>query len=274
MNLYELAKIATYLNLATLKIKAGGAGSLNWLTDTAATIAFEATAQSQETQCLGFGSTLWIANNEDRDTITQRTFVNRLGIKNAQKLLQHVERYGRRTLTFHAGQLNVGALTMKQRFMRSLVAGVHLDQGNAYVLPAAGVANGTLDISGEGRPAVSAIVFVEGAYEGDGNDALHAEQKLIAALGKLIESGTVPRGEVSVGGVKSACGTCSRVLQATRRRLNELKLGIYLQFENARADRLRTEADLNPDNNDDIRALDIDTYFDAPEAAPAEAAAT
>jgi hypothetical protein len=75
MNLYELAKVATYLNLATIKIK-GEAGSLEWLTGNDNTIAYEDTAQSQETQCLSFGSTLWIANNEDRDTTTQKTFVD------------------------------------------------------------------------------------------------------------------------------------------------------------------------------------------------------
>jgi hypothetical protein len=53
------------------------------------------------------------------------------------------------------------------------------------------------------------------------------------------------------------------VLKAVRKRVNELKLGITLQFENARADDLRETAGLGADNNAGIKALDIDHYFAA-----------
>jgi hypothetical protein len=105
---------------------------------------------------------------------------------------------------------------------------------------------------------------VRGAYVGDAAASLHAEQKLIAALALLIRNGAAPKGEIAVGGVKSACGTCMRVLTAVRRRFNELKLGISLQFENARANVLRGTAGLGADDNDGIKALDIDHYFAQP----------
>src|SRR4051794_6307991 len=115
MEYADTEKIALYLNLAAIKIKDGN-GALRWLTGDGTTIAYDNTTVSEETQCLAFGSALWIANNDDGDSIMQRTFLNRMGITKPAKLLKHVETYYTRLFSYHAatGALVTGGMTGKE----------------------------------------------------------------------------------------------------------------------------------------------------------------
>src|SRR5438874_2422537 len=113
----DLENIATYLNLAVRKTRR--AGTLAWLTGAAAVVCpVVAAPQCEETQCLSFGSALWIANNDDADSTLQRTIVNRLGLSKEPKLLRHVEAYFTRLLPYnHLGVVNAGALSAKESLL-------------------------------------------------------------------------------------------------------------------------------------------------------------
>ena len=77
MELHELARIALFLNCATSKVSSER--SLEWLTVNKAACNWRS-GGNQETQCLTFGATLWIANNEDDDTALQKEMLQTLGI--------------------------------------------------------------------------------------------------------------------------------------------------------------------------------------------------
>ena len=268
----NLAKIATFLNLATIKIKAEQ-GSLRWLTGAATTIAFTNTAASQETQCMSFGSTLWIANNDDGDSTTQKNFLDALGIKKPAKLHDLAVGYGTRVLNYHQqGQNHVlapGGHSPKQAFLHALMGGGTPQRSGNFAASTA-VANGTYTLNTETYPATGAIVFVSGTYEGTGGESEHAEQRLLAALGLLMSNGeTDPAGAVIINGCKSACGTCKNAINEARSRLSELKKTFWLDFAHATSDRLRQDSGLGADDNAGIKKLTIDEYFPAAPAAAA-----
>ncbi|MGZ5431368.1 MAG: hypothetical protein ACXWH7_00445 [Thermoanaerobaculia bacterium] len=262
----QLARIATFLNLATDKIKAEG-GSIQWLTGTATTIAYEATAASQETQCLWFGSTLWIANNEDRDSVTQQTLLNALGIKKPARLNELAANHSAKTLQYHGAHFVPHGMTPKQKFMHALLGGGAMVPGAAFVVPTA-VANGEYSIVNKGGcPAVGGIVFVKGTYDADadGGASEHAEQRLVAALGLLLKnSSTTPVGAVLINGCKSACGSCRRAMKSVVEHLDALKQkNFWLSFQNETLNAKRDTAGLGADDNAGIKKLDVTAYFPA-----------
>jgi hypothetical protein len=261
MELNGLAQIACYLNLATDMIKAA-TGSLNWLTGGTQTVAFVAGA-SQETQCLSWGNTIWIANNSDDDSDTQRLFLNALGIDTGDKLLRHIKDpagYARRVFPAHAGALVPTAFTAKDNLFYSLIGNGLLTPGALFV-PAGGVTNTEFSLAAATTaPLKSGLNFVKGNYTGDAGTGLHAEQKLLAALGKLCVTWK-PQGKVNVGGVKPPCTTCGPVLKAVYYRMISLNYGTYLQYETQQLTQLRTTAGLPTVGVTGIRALDVNTYF-------------
>lgn len=261
MTLQELARIACYLNLATDKIKGAG-GDIEWLTGTSKTVTCDKDAPSEETQCLSWGNTLWIANNNDDDSATQLAFLTALGIGTSQALVTHVKSaHALRVLPSHKGDLVPGSFTAKGKLFYSLVGNGATKPGGEFAAPGGAVSIGTFKLSSTTTSGLTTgISFVTGSYDGTGGDALHAEQKLLAALGKLCATWK-PRGEVNVGGIKSACTTCAPVLESVYTTMIRLDYGVYLKYETPTLKEKRIEAKLPVVGVTGIRSLAVGTYF-------------
>lgn len=255
----ELENVATYLNLAVRRTNQA-AGDMAWLTGVVSAYAVGA-GQSEETQCLTFGSAMWIANNDDADTTLQRTMLNALGISKPAQLLRHVERYFTRVLNYHMGALAPGGHSAKQDLLLRFNGGGAPAQA-AVCPPAGGGACAAYGLASPGPPPSSGIVFVTGNYQSlpGAGVSYHAEQRLLAALGKYLQAKTIV-GQVTVGGVKTACNTCDAALQAVQARLAALHEPVRLRYQNALADQHRVAVGLNPNNPPNIHQLDVNHYY-------------
>jgi hypothetical protein len=261
--LYSNVEIALYLNLATLEIKSAS-GRLRYLTgNDTTTIPFQQTAQSEETQCVEFGSALWIANNDDGDTKTQQELMKKIGVSTRAELTDHVDKYASRLFPRHSNQYVTGGMSAKQKLLYSLTMRHGVLPLPAPFVPAGAGAVEEHRLGAVGVPG-TALVFVVGSYTGDAGNSCHAEQKLMAALGKYLKVNTIV-GNVTVNGIKMPCAYCEAALADVQTRLTALGTGITLRTRNAYIDDLRAEAGLNMSHPSNIRTLDIDTYFNAPQ---------
>lgn len=262
----EIAVIALYLNLALPLIRANG-NKPHYLTgNTDGSALPQPGSQNQETQCMLVGSSLWIANNDDADTATQRALLNRLGINRLSKLSAHVEAFCGRVLPTHAGKYNPGAFTLKHKALYALMpAGQRTAPPGAYTKPMpGGVENVAFNLGGvtTNLQNCSRLVFVSGNYNGTGGNKYHAEQKLLAALGELWSHWTY-RQPVYIQGCKPACTRCDQVLQDVNLRITPSS-GKRFSYVNSVAASTRSDVGLNQVTTDaGVKALDLDTYFPA-----------
>jgi hypothetical protein len=260
MIIKELTHIACYLNLATQKIRSQR-GSLKWLTGNELKTIDVAAGRSEETQCLSWGETLWIANNDDADSDVQMQFLSYLGIDNGPDLsthIKHIDEYGRRVLSMFANKIKPNGSSAKELLFEALTPGSE-ELGPAFKPGAAKTIRQIKLTSALTTHLISGISFVTGDYEGEGTN-LHAEQKLLAAFG-LRHKMDEPAGKVLVGGIKPPCATCEKVLKKAQERLAEDKYKNPLVFEDAAVERIRTEAGFAQVHASNIRSLDVDKYF-------------
>ena len=272
----DVEKIATYLNVATDKLKNAN-GNLQWLTGTTTQIEVS-TGASQETQCMSFGAAFWIANNDDADTVIQRLLLNQLGITSYTALLNHVNTHGKRALDTHGKFVVQTQLSPKKKFLKALLGGDNKvpavctpDQTAAnlsYTLPV----NGSMPPQAH-APSHTQIVFVRGTYDGDVDPALHAEQKLLAALGVLVLTNRDHvASPIRVAGCKAACGTCRTALTGVAQRLQANYKKVLSWKTTTDLNSKRSAAGIGVDNNSGIKLLDVDHYFppDPPNKVPQE----
>lgn len=260
----ELETIATFLNLVASRVKAEG-GSITWFTTTGDPITAPTGTASQETQCMSVLNAIWIANNDDGDSTTQLQFLNTLGIKTQAALEKLASEYGTRVLRWHGTEPRVtlvttgAAVSPKQKVMLSLLGGGTPTLAGKFIKKDK-VANRAYALNSPSTPSTSGIVFVTGEYDGNAGTAMHAEQKLLAALGTHLQANNT-RGRVTVGGCKMACATCSTALTNVRARLTAHYPLTNLHWENAIVDGYRRDAGIGADSNGGIRLIDAASYF-------------
>ena len=219
-SLSELNLISAYLNAVATKVD-GGTLSLEWLTGdpTHSITGLTPDGHHEETQCLSFGGTLWIANNGDNDSAVQQAFLNWAGISSPAALLAHAKNHGIMAMPFHAGRLRLtGNMTDEQTV---LLAALRATGGMVSVNRFARTGTSScarFNLGSNGTPARGAIIFVIGSYECDSNggSSCHAEQKLLAASGFLHRTGTDVYVSSRVGGTKPPCRTCRTVLDSVQ----------------------------------------------------------
>ena len=261
--LRTLEAISTYLNLVSDILRA--TTNYQFLTGTSTPCTFTVRpSPNQETQCLSFGTTFWIANNNDVDSDVQKRYLEAVGVKTAEDLRRHVTKYAKRVLKFHGTTIRPShQRSPTERFVYAL-AGVTdgSERGDALpVLPNGGVVEsydlGTV-LKTE-APPVAQIVIITGTYDGTGGEALHAEQKLVAALGRSIRQYPGTFG-VKVAGVKRPCGTCEPVLAAVKRKLEARTPPVDLDYSNS-VGSARAGTGLGEDTPPGIRSLNVDAYY-------------
>lgn len=267
--LYSMNQIALYLNLASGRIKKDG-GRLTYLTDTDSPVLAAAAGDGQETQILFVRDALWIANNDDQDSLLQQELLNKLGIKTPEQLIQHVETYQGRVFARikikgayeYAEPDSPGKLALFELASRNEKGE---PQAVAYPAPITvfpkAVANPKYTLvepDGDGtKPPVAGIVFVVGNYAGANTGVNeHAEQKLLAALLHVPDSIT---GTLPLYGCKRQCAVCEGVFKKAIPRLKSRS-----RYLNCTAHDDRTvenyQQQAHPSN---IKALDVDKYFPA-----------
>jgi hypothetical protein len=143
--------------------------------------------------------------------------------------------------------------------MHRLLGGGDPTLAGSFV-PKKTVANATFDLASTVAPSSSGVVFVTGTYSGTGGTSLHAEQKLLAALGLYLQKNNA-RGRVTIGGCKMACATCSTALTNVRARLATNYALVNLHWENAIVDEYRRASGIGADSNAGIRLIAAATYF-------------
>lgn len=263
----NLEQIPLYLNIAC-KLVTDAGGDIGFLTGARGTTVTCGEPENQETQCMVNGQSIWIANNDDQNTTMMKSFLNKLGIKTLKELRAHVATYAPRVLPAHAGQVNANDGSPKQRLLRDIILS-EMRRGSTAAqiaipdpLDLGGVTsvdNKTYKVTSDHAPPTDSIVFVFGKYTGDrvASDDLHAEQKLLAALGKGTSS---VRCDVKVFGCKSACSTCLGVLREVSE-TGRRSRNINLIFANHRVDGLRAEYGMDSRRTTTIRDLKVDDYF-------------
>jgi len=257
-------EVSLYLNLATTILN-NNAGSLEFLTgNTNYTIVLgDANSQNQETQCLSVAGRLWIANNNDADSTTQRNFIIQLGISTKTKLLAHVDKYLQRVLGYHGDNVQYAHQNSgKRRLLFQSNFGMHATTRGAAlaVLPGGGICNTHSVGNALTVPPNDSLLMIIGQYQGDVAVGFHAEQKLIAAFGKYVRAHPGPY-SVTVGGNKTACATCAAVLADASLRLAAMNPPSTLTYTNAIMDRLRGTVGLGADDPAGIRRADLAPYF-------------
>lgn len=260
----DLERIATYLNLATDKLKE--TPNLSWITGVETPITLGSTAESQETQCMQIQGAIWIANNEDADSTTQRNFLNALGIRTLDELSYLSIVYGAHLLPFHKGTLALKKTYPKVNLLAYMIGGTEhpeqLEEAEHYeVLTTA--TNTSYALSSVTPPPVSGIVFVSGSYQGDEatqtNSGQHAEQKLLAALGKYMQANPTFGATVYLGGIKMPCSKCDTVVNAVAARLRfrvEIRQDLTTTLRG-----MRSKAKISVKSATGIRQLNVDHYF-------------
>lgn len=257
-------QVSLYLNLATAILNAKK-GSLEFLTGnkTYKIDGVNESSMSQETQVLTFGTSIWIANNDDTDSATQKKYIEKIGITTRAGLVTHVETYRSRVLGRHGTKVwDTHQRAPKEKYLFGLIG---TDKKKALgdamaILPGGGAATEYALTSPNPPPSVP-ILFVRGAYTGEGGTSYHAEQKLIAAFGRYV--GRNPSVyAVAVAGNKPACSKCDGVLAAAATRLGLLTYASTLTYTRAASD-AHTAAGLGVDDPAGICKADIDTYYPA-----------
>lgn len=225
---YSMNQVALYLNLAAKRVQVDG--SLRYLTGNDAVV-LAGGGQGSETQILFVRDALWIANNEDTDTLLQKNIVERLGIRTPEELIAHVEAYqgrvfGRRMQggrqAYDVGSSPTAKLLYELAEKTDIGGTRAVPYPPDMVLPAA-TATSTCTIGGPGAfvaPAVTGIVFVFGTYQATNPQApnMHAEQKLFAALSRV--PGNI-RGTLPLYGCKRPCDVCAGVVGGVTARLRD-----------------------------------------------------
>lgn len=266
--LYSNNQIALYLNLASGHIKRDG--HLRYLTGKPSP-KLTGGGNLQETQILFVRDALWIANNDDSDTLLQQSLLNMLGIGTPQALIEHVAAYQGRVFNRIKIQGEMQFDTPSGPAEEVMEELCKLDElGNAkdivypadmVGLPIGGVSNPKYKLTSpdgdRAKPPVSGIVFVVGNYEGSGDGINeHAEQKLLAALSRVPDSIT---GTLPLFGCKRQCSVCEDVFDRAMPRLRS-----SYRYLNCRAHSdtkiTKYQAQAHPSN---IKALDVDQYFPA-----------
>ncbi len=264
--LYSLDQVALYLNRATILIKKAG-GDLEYITGRRGTTITAFGKGAEETQCLSFGSAIWIANNDDQDTLLQLALLNKLGISTREQLMDHVDRYQGSVMTTFRGAFKVESMTAEETLLYLMATRNDVDRlpderfapPPAMTLPAS-ARNPEYKLSASGPAPSSGIVFVTGSYaaQGGGDGGEHAEQKLLVALSKSFGS---VNGTVTISGCKMACSICEKVLEDTALALRSRNIG--LKYVNTHVNALRDSVGLSKKNSVRIKALDIEHYFPA-----------
>jgi hypothetical protein len=264
MMLRTLEAISVYLNLVVELLKRDE--DYSFITSGTATLTHTIVAtQNQETQCMSFGSTIWIANNEDEDTLLQKKFLTDVGVKTAEDLRRHVAKYATRALGHAPSRENVAESHQRspgQKFLYNLVEIPPTTRGTAMVaLPRDGVvaeyALGTRTKTE--APPVAQIVVITGKYEGEGGVKMHAEQKLLAALGRALRLYPGLFG-IKCAGLKRPCGTCGPVLEEVKNLLAARTPALDFDYSSSVGDK-RDRTGLGEDTPPGIRALEIGAYF-------------
>jgi len=256
--------IALYLNLASLRIAKDG-NKLKFLTGAETPTITCGYSESHETQIMWCREMMWIANNDDAVSATQRSLLNLVGAGTVDELVAHVERYATRVFKMAQGGIVRGNMTEKEKVLLKLISletGVEeKDIAEQAVMNLTGVApasNGTYSINSPNAPPATGITFVTGNYIGkvcpDG--PVHAEQKLLVALSK---APTTVHGGVHLTGCKSPCTSCAKVLKETLS-LTENRL-FSLKYRNPEMDALRKDAGLGVFSATGIRELDVAKVF-------------
>ncbi|KPF41674.1 hypothetical protein D621_21480 [beta proteobacterium AAP51] len=256
-------QVALYLNRATLLIKAAG-GKISYITGNDATSVSCSGQRAEETQIASFGDAVWIANNDDADSSTQRELLDKLGISSSKELIDHVDNYQGRVLSSHKGAFTPGAMTPEETLLYKMATRSDAESGTSLAVPgtlapaAKAAANPSFKISGAGPAPTAGIVFVVGSYVGGEGTSEHAEQKLLAALGKTPRAMSAA---VTISGCKMACSTCKEVLDKAAARFKSS--GGQLRFNNSIVGIWRDEAKLSKKHAKGIRSLDVAHYFGA-----------
>ena len=258
-----------YLNLATSILNANK-GSLEFLTGnkTYSIDGVKKSSMSQETQVLTFGTSIWIANNDDDDSAVQKKFLEKIGVTTRDGLLTHVETYRKRVLGKHGTKVwDTHQKRPKEKYLYSLVT-PSVDLGESAskktlgaamaVLPGGGAVTNYSLTSTSAPPSVP-ILMVTGAYTGEGGTSYHAEQKLIAAFGRYVAQNPSTYAVV-VAGNKPACSKCDGVLAAAATRLGALEHPSTLTYTRTVSE-ARRNAGLGVDDPAGICKADIDTYY-------------
>lgn len=267
----KFEEIALYLNLATSKTKDDG--GLKWLTGANAdSDPKPGDSKALETQTMVVGSGLWIANNEPADSVFQKAFLNHVGVRNLKHLVTHVETYRSRVLPDNQpakgkqGQVNVVEGSKPGAKLLQKLSGI--DNGTDVVAPLK-LPKSTADScstfalsSPTAVPPASGVVFVTGDYQSTEGSKQHAEQALVAALGRFLTRGTgLSSMQPYVSGCKCACSVCAGVLEAVRLRLLTSRPGVLLTFDGKAANILRATVKMDQTTATDVAKLDIPHYF-------------
>jgi hypothetical protein len=262
--LYSLDQVALYLNRATILIKKAK-GDLEYITGKKGTTIAASGLGAEETQCLSFGSAIWIANNDNGDTLIQMALLNKLGINTAEQLIDHVDRYQARVMATAKGAFVPAAMTAEESLLFAIASRHDADSapGEKFA-PAApmelppSVKNPEYKLTASGPAPSSGLVFVTGSFMavGGGEGSEHAEQKLLVALSKSFGS---VNGTVTISGCKMACSVCEKVLEDTAKELKSRN--IALKYVNTYVNELRDKAKLSKKNAVNVKALDVALYF-------------
>lgn len=265
---YSMNQVALYLNLAAARVKADG--DLRYLMGPGAP-KISGGGNLQETQILFVRDALWVANNDDADTVLQKAILEKLLIGTPEALVEHVEAC--QTRVFKRMKLGAKEIFVPPgspaEILLAELAGLD-DAGGKRDLTYPS-ALGALPVAGKKpvgyalqppgsstAPAVSGIVFVTGNYEGTvgSGDNEHAEQKLLAALSRVPDS---VRGTLALYGCKRQCSVCKNVFDKAIP-----KVASSYRYLNCRAHDdpaiENYQAQAHPSG---IKALDVDRYFPA-----------
>ena len=251
-----------YLNLATALLNSNK-GSLEFLTGnkTHKIDGVNESSDSQETQVLTFGTSIWIANNDDTDSATQEKFLKKIGVTTRDGLLTHVETYRSRVLGRWGTKVwDTHQKAPKEKYLFGLVGtDKKKTLGGAMASPPGNGAVTVYSLTSTLPPASVPILIVTGAYTGEGGTLYHAEQKLIAAFGRYVKQNPSVYAAV-VAGNKPACTKCDSVLAAVATRLGQLERVSTLTYTRT-ASSAHTAAGLGVDDPAGVCKADIDTYY-------------
>jgi hypothetical protein len=274
--LYSYNQVALYLNLAAARVAKDG--HLGYLTGSELPKVSGGGHDHQETQILFVNDdALWVANNDDADTLLQKAILEKLHIGTPEALIDHVQTYQTRVFKRRkngASEIFTPRTSPAEILLAELVGTDY--EGNKRVLhdqndypaalwplpaaPLGGKKSSGYSLQSSGAtPALSGIVFITGRYEGKSGtgDNEHAEQKLLAALSRLPDN---VRGRLDFYGCKQQCQTCKGVFdEAKPRLLSSYRFLVCTAHDDAKVDNYQAQA--HPSN---IKALDVDHYFPAP----------
>nr|WP_319776209.1 hypothetical protein [uncultured Sphaerochaeta sp.] len=257
-----MVEVAIYLNVATNLIQEAN-GYLTYLTGDNSVKIEKTNSRTEETQILEiFSKSIWIANNEDSDTCMQKALLDKLNINDYRDLIEHVDTYGNRILTHHQGNFTYGGMSLKEKLFYNFMTRHGTVARAGALTQIGGSANNPMYniTSATGPPPLDKIVFVRGDYEGSVGNKKHAEQKLLAALGRFLTTYDFT-GTILVRGCKSPCETCGKVLAEMSEYFAEHKPGIKFVYSNSIIEEYRKDVGLNVVHASGVSAIKLDKYF-------------